>query len=421
MTWIGILLFIILIYFHWKSEFTSKSAFRKLYFPFLLTKLLLGSMVGIIYTYYYQGGDTFALFNDAKFLSELAINQPSEYINYIFSRPYHYPEHIQSQLLKSNASTSIFCILLSLINIFTNNNYWISGLFFSTFSFMGIWFYINTLKKYNPKLHFSLILPFIVLPSFAFWSSGIIKESICMGICFSIAGFWVKTEKEKRINWPLLFIHLLFAFLLLQIKFYYFLYLFLMLSVNQFMFRNNASNRKVNIKTYFAFTVLIILILLLLPKIHYHFDYQRLLTTLETNYIKLYSTSKDGTAIELPYFDGSLSGFIISFPFALIGAFELSNWNSSKTLFQWYSLIENLIVLIVFSFAVFQFTKIENIKKRPFLIGALVFSILCTLLFIGIMGIASPNLGSLSRYKILFLSTLTHISLIILEQRRKVD
>lgn len=416
---IGIIILALLVYWHWKSNNVQKSPLSKFYFIGLTSKLLLGVGVGLLYTFFYQGGDTFALFHDAQFLTDLGKNQPKEYINFIFCRPYHYPEHIQSQLMKSNASTSIFCIVLSLINFLTNSNYWISGAYLSVFSFIGIWKYIDILKQKYPQLNYSLIIPYFILPSFAFWSSGIIKESISMGLIFLSIGYLLQIIYYRKSYYKGVSIIFISLLLLLQIKFYYFLFIILLIGLNSFMLYNDKKERSIDIKQTTIFLLGIGSIVMILPYLHYHFDYHRVLNTIQLNYVKLYDASKEGTAIYLPYLDGSWLGLLKSLPFAIIGAFELTNLFSDKNTFQTISIFENLGTIVLLIYTSTLFFKSPKIKKRPFLKWTLLLSIVLTLLFIGLLGIASPNLGSLNRYKILFISTLIHISFMIIDNNKK--
>ncbi|MDH5251600.1 MAG: hypothetical protein OEW40_21575, partial [Cyclobacteriaceae bacterium] len=64
---IGFLLFI--AYQVWRRD---QSPVRKVYWPALLTKLIAGICVGLVYTYYYSTGDTIGYFDDGVLLADFA-------------------------------------------------------------------------------------------------------------------------------------------------------------------------------------------------------------------------------------------------------------------------------------------------------------------------------------------------------------
>ncbi|MFN6944147.1 MAG: hypothetical protein ACK4ND_04300, partial [Cytophagaceae bacterium] len=58
---------------------------RKFFFPALGLKLMSGVLMGIVYTYYYSGGDTFSIYEEGLRLNEIFRNDIASYFKILFS------------------------------------------------------------------------------------------------------------------------------------------------------------------------------------------------------------------------------------------------------------------------------------------------------------------------------------------------
>ncbi|WP_281613522.1 hypothetical protein [Flammeovirga sp. SubArs3] len=414
MEWLSSILLLYFIFLHWSNNQKHSTSISK-YYPYLLiVKLLLGIAIGLLYSFYYRGGDTFGIFKDANTLREIAINQPLDYLDYIFSKPYRYPEAIQSKLLQSNASTAIFAILLSFASLLTGGNYWVTSLYLSFFSFICIWRYLYSVYQIYPKLKYSLIIPFFLLPSFSLWSSGIVKECLSMAFLFytlSICIDYLSHNTVKKRNWLLAVI---FLFLLFQIKFYYGA-LFIALSPMMIVFKYRHQMRLKSWKWVLLPSFLITLVILTLPFLHHHLNYHQIVHTIYLNYQKLYSASAEGHAIFLPLFDDSINGLIQSLPTAIIKAFTSPKITSESSIFYVIIKIENFLVLGCYLLSIYFLLKNDIIKKRLWLLWTFMYISIIIILFVGVLAIASPNYGSLNRYKIGAVVLLFQLSLSSIE------
>lgn len=193
-------------------------------------KLLAGVVVGLLYLYHYPyRGDTFQLFEESAALSKFAFRHPVDYVKILFFDTF---SNIEGYPLSLYGQPRAFFTakLLSIINLFTFHNYWITGLYLSLFSFWGLWRLANVLVRWYPETEIAAAVAFLLFPSVVFWSSGVLKESIVMGCLagglaqvFSLS----HSPKERGLKNPFsemggaVIFFLFMLWILWKIKFYY--------------------------------------------------------------------------------------------------------------------------------------------------------------------------------------------------------
>jgi hypothetical protein len=157
---------------------------------FFLIKVIAGILLTLLYTYYYTDqskSDIYRYFNDSKVISQLLFTEPKAWISAITGFELHNPEmfkHITDTQYFSHpendiaTDNSLIIRISSLFNFLSAYNIYINTLFFSFLSFSGCFMLYRFFKKflsYKPEV---LVIPFFLLPSLVFWSSGALKESL---------------------------------------------------------------------------------------------------------------------------------------------------------------------------------------------------------------------------------------------------
>ena len=162
----------------WRS---LDGAIRIIFWPALIWKLAAGIGVGLLYKYYYSSGDTFQFFSTARELTNLFYSSISDYSRIIFQ------EVDLESAYKGEWRTAFFVKMISVVNIFTISNYWISSLWFSFLSFLASFYFFRNVVKHFPTSEIIAALAFLFFPSVIFWSSGIIKESVGLAALFILS------------------------------------------------------------------------------------------------------------------------------------------------------------------------------------------------------------------------------------------
>lgn len=201
-----------------KANFSSAT----FYATFLL-KLLCGIGIGVLYYYFYQGGDTISFHEASLKLSALGKEDIKLYFK-IFNAD---PEELYTLLPEvsyTDQPRAFFMVkVLSLLNFFTNGNYWLNSLYLSTFSFWGMWRLANTLGDIYPATKSGAVIAFLLYPSTTFWSAGILKESLLMGSIGVLCSTFLEICLKQKLHAPILKVmySIVAAWLILKLKFYY--------------------------------------------------------------------------------------------------------------------------------------------------------------------------------------------------------
>jgi hypothetical protein len=107
---------------------------------------------------------------------------------------------------------------VAIISFFTLGKYLLTNLVFSLLAFSGAWkLYLFFYEQY-PHMHRKLAIAILYLPTFVFWSSGVLKDSICIAaigwITYSLNQIFVRKTDLIKSTALLLF----FGYLLWMIK-----------------------------------------------------------------------------------------------------------------------------------------------------------------------------------------------------------
>ncbi|WP_345369985.1 hypothetical protein [Algivirga pacifica] len=401
MTIIGILLlFFFILTFH---RITKSSPLKKYFFPALLFKMICGLLVGWVYTYYYQGGDTFALFKDGIVLHQVLKESIPQYLDFLLHSTEDYPESILLQLSNRNERAVFMAKWISLVNILTNNNYWVTACYFSLFSFWGCWVLSTQLYKQFPTLRSGIVVSFLFYPSVTFWSSGIMKESILLGaigLCTAIVILLLREFKGIKSFSLLLGVGGL-LWVIFRLKYYYFAIYFpcLLILVTSYLFIIRWKYPP--LRVFIMSCVLLLTVIGAMTVSHPNLQIERVLEVIYLNYEKLSGTVHQ--SILIPDLRPTLRSFISHVPQAITeGLFRPYLWEKN-TLLQTLQSIENSLLLLLSMTSIYFFRSWKVQKKAlPFLWAVLPY----IALLIPLLAFASPNLGTLSRYKVGYLSFL---------------
>ena len=143
---------------------------REYFMKGLALKLLCGLGFAWVYVYYYGGGDTQMYFRGG-----------SAIYNAVFSSNGGLDKVVDETVLRyGSASTHLTQQVTGFVNLFAFDSFWTCTLLFAALSFLGQWLLFLSFFRLFPKLHKLLAIATLFIPGVAFWSSGIMKDSLCM-------------------------------------------------------------------------------------------------------------------------------------------------------------------------------------------------------------------------------------------------
>jgi hypothetical protein len=296
---------------------------------------------------------------------------------------------------------AVFCFI-------SFGKYMVINLFFAMIAFTGAWKLFLFFYEQYPHLHKKFAIAILWLPTFVFWSSGILKDSICVASLGWITYGLYEIFYRKKSIIKNTFIVLMFSYLLLILK-VYILISYVPFFILFIILKNIGHVNNVFIK-YFLAPALIVGSMFGFTKAlnSYGDELGQFAVKDLTKSIKRYNKAYEnqagsGTAnsnfslgVE---FDGTMVGLVKLAPVA-IGTtfFRPFLWESHKPSTLLSSIEALLLMLftlyIIFKAGLFNFFKM--ITSDPVIMYCFLFSCIFALF----VGASTLNFGSLVRYKI---------------------
>ncbi|NEM98625.1 hypothetical protein [Pontibacter burrus] len=381
--------------------------------PALGLKLLCGVLLGLLYYHYYGAGDTITYFESSQKLTQLANNDAGAYWRLLLFN--EFPSEAFRATVPFTAfadfSNSFFLLkIISLFNLLTGSSYYLVGLYFSLFSFWGMAKLTATLSTVFPETRKAAIVALLFFPSVVFWSSGLLKDAVLMGsMCWVMAFVLQLAHRQKLtiVTWLLVPLQL---YLFVKIKVFFAALLLGMLTcylMIQYLSRTIKSlqNIKIQLLTLAGFIVAAIVAVWHVSGI---FSVEFILHHLVKTYDGLLALSLHGPHLSYSSLETTISSIVANSPKAFFSAiYQPLIGESLEPLYLLLGL-ENLLLLLLTAVAIVAVFKKEWLQKIELWHVILLLFIVASAI---VIGISTPNFGTLSRYRIIFLPFLVYLLL----------
>ncbi|WKN30777.1 hypothetical protein PZB74_17620 [Porifericola rhodea] len=374
----------------------------------LVFKLAAGLSIAAIYVYYYSAGDMLNYAQDARLLSDLFLKEPSFFFKVISAQ-----EQVEGLIYQNQSRALFFSKVSAVLALFTLQNFWLMNLALSVANFIVCWMLIARLLKYFKCKPWVAYASFLYFPSVVFWSSGLLKESVAMGLIYVLIALFLDfyIGRKSSIGKSILFI--VCAASLWFLKYYYAAALLPLLitlltigSVGKKPFTRFQKWR------FFALGAMVVLVLLtLITQLHPNLKPDFVLEAIVRNHKLSIAASEAEGYIGFSQLEPNLYSFIINSPKAIFGGLFLPLFKFEGAAFL--ASLENLIFLIIFSYALAALFR----KKRAWQHTELIFAAIVYIIFLSLLiALASPNYGSLSRYKVAYTPFCLFLCLLIISE-----
>jgi hypothetical protein len=401
---------IIFFVFLVRKKYTS-DILSEYYYPALILKISVGISLGLIYIFYYNGNsDSVSFFEISGRLASLFLTDPFTFLKiYFLNTPYPLCDGCSQDgvfgiSIEGDPRTLFYVKLLAVFNLITFNSYWLTSVYLSFFSFLGFYFLSNALVKIYHISKVSVGFSLLFFPSVLVWSSGVLKESFVMGaLTFMVSIVLLWLHKIEKVKFQYVFVLLISAIVIFEIKYYYFAILipvliaYSMVKLIQEHYQKVSKSEWLQVILFFMFFVIITL---MVSRLHPNLSFDYFSEALINSY---HAILKESQGKNVYYFNGIEPGFtnILKFmPEALsIGLFRPFIWETHNVL-GFITALENLVILILFISTLIKLFS-DLINKKPVIPGLGFISLTVYVLLLAfIIPIASANWGSLVRYKI---------------------
>lgn len=404
--------FILLVYAgaHLVRPYVCDGVNYRYFFPALTVKIIGALAVGVIYQFYYDGGDTYNFHtHGSRHIWNAFVDDPFRALQLIFlPTEWHSPGlyTYTSRIVFYYDPQSYFVVrVASFFDLLTFSTYSSTAVCFAVLSFIGGWCLFLLFYEKFPQLHFKLAIAVFFIPSVFCWGSGLLKDTLVMS-ALGIAVYSINNVFIERRGRTLLYIVLaVLSFLVIFLVKKYVLLCFIPAAL-LWIYAENLSR----IRTVFFRVLLVPVVLALAIATSYYavskigeddprYALGRLAATSKsTAYDIAFYTGRDaGSRYTLGELDGSLENMLALAPQAInVTLFRPYLWEVKNPLML-LSAVEGVCILI-FSLWIFFKRPLQffRLAGNPDALFCLAFS----LTFAFAVGISTYNFGTLARYKI---------------------
>jgi hypothetical protein len=387
----------------------TNPATKQYFIPALTVKIIGAISLGLIYQFYYHGGDTYNFFRDSGVIWEAFLDSPFTAFGIIFSDGKYDPnlyEYTRRIYFYTDPYTFHVIRIAGFFGLFTFHTYTLIAISFAIVSFSGLWALYQVLFDLYPHLHRKLAIAVFFIPSVFFWGSGLMKDTIALGaLGWVFYAFYFGIIERKRI---ILNLFILFANILIVqgIK----VYILLCFLPAAFFWIFLAYRAKMKSAVIRALSLPLIIILaipisyqavLKVTEDNARYKLENITTTTQVtaNWLQYVGTKEQGSVYSLGEFDGTWGNLLSKGPQAVtVSLYRPFLWEVRNPVML-LSALEAAVFLFLTLRILMQIklTRLASIlTKQPLILFCLVFS----LTFSFAVGISSYNFGTLVRYKI---------------------
>lgn len=398
---------------YYRTYYMTDAVDKKFFILGFFLKLFGATMAVLIYTLYYNGGDTTEYFRAAENLLDFLSNNIDKSWDILWAeslRDYKDSAYLvyPQKVFYWNAKNTFFITKIVLFfNIITLNSFYLTSILCSYFSFLASWYFYKFINSFCILNRSHVGYAIFFMPSVVFWGSGLFKDTFTLaGLYLFIIGiinvFGFSKYSIKNVIFILIGIYLLYN-----------IRSFFLLAIAPSTIIWVANLKFVNIKSW-SIKLLVTPFILVFIIVSLVLLFQVVTTSIQELSIENlidrskgfqgWHTTLQGSSYSLGVMDYSAANILSKLPLAInVTFFRPYIWEANKPIII-LSAIQSLFFLI---FTIYYILKMKiiyifvSIFRSPPALAFLIFS-----LFYGfVVGFTSYNFGALDRYKIPCLST----------------
>ncbi len=369
------------------------------YWPALGLKLLAGIALNLVYFYYYKEGDLIFYIEKVQAAIGLLKTEPSVVISFIFTD--YFPESYRGILgVLENAPRALFFFkYLIVVFALCLNNYWIAGFYLSFLSFITVFKLAGSLVDNYRGSTIPALIAFLFWPPFLFWSSGLMKDALTITcIAWLVDAFLNK----KKVSWIVWLSLLPVTYLLFKVKFYYVIVLPLLIGLTFAKGVGQRFSSATKVLIMFGLGLVFMLPFIFMNEYLNPADFLKQVIINHNSSIGSYfaKTGIAETFVAFPDLSANVWSMLFYTPKALFtGLFEPLCWNTASAL----QLLDGLVNLMVLTVSVYALTFFFLKKGKKALSLDFIAVGVYVLIMAVLLTLASPSLGTLTRYRIGFM------------------
>lgn len=425
----ALLLLVYMLAFLIRDVFSDRVT-KKYFIPALSLKIIGAISLGLVYKYYYRGGDTFNYFDyGSKYIWEAFMDSPEKGLQLLFANGKYHPETYRyaSEIIYYTDLPSYFVVRVTgFFDLFTFHTYSATAVLFALFSFSGIWAMFMSFYRLFPRLHLQFAVSLFFIPSVFFWGSGILKDSITLGALAWGTYAFIQIFFLRQRYLSSVMIMLISFFVIYEIKIYILLCFIPALMIWYYLSIIKNIRNVVLKAVIFPFSFMILIIggyysVKIIGQENRRYNLEKISYTAESTarWLSYVSEREEGSGYTLGDFDFSLMGIIRKTPAAIwVTLFRPYLWEV-KNPAMFFAAMESLALLLFSIYVLFSAVRNKGLT-RGILVPMVVFCLVFSITFAFAVGISTYNFGTLVRYKIPMIPFYLTGLFLVLEQSKRV-
>gem|GEM_PF-716022 len=382
-----------------------------------LVKLFFGFALWAVYTFYYTDrstSDIYKFYDDAHYVHLAYSENKTAFIGLMTGSEDSSLDAYTGQMKnwERNFNKAVpfnenrFMIRLNALMMFVSGeNIHVHTVFFCFLSFIGCILFLKLFQSFVEAGKKKWVLVTVLFPSFLFWTSGGLKESlIILGLGLFLFGFLF--IRERGLAAILLLIS---GIAVLLVTKYFLLICLLPAVVAYYVFINKTATKQVILK-YSAVLILTVIILQVIAPIDKRTNFARIISKKQKYAIGEAKYMKASSYSEVPVVDSTIASVVVNLPIGLWDSMMKPYLWQSRNPMMLLSAAENIALLILLILAL-----IYRDKKKAYDYNLFLFICISVVLYFSIIGIMTPVLGNLVRYKVVMMPLLVFVLLYIVD------
>jgi len=387
--------------------------YKKYFVIGLVVKMLGGITFGLFHTYYFTyGGDTKSYFHDMSVITGHFYDDPLATLGYLAENFNYLTNELKSATTFEWGTKEFFLVrFATLINIIGLNSYWSTTILFSVFSYVGTWqLYLVFANRY-PHLWNQMAWAALFLPSFIFWGSGIMKDTLGVGFLGVFLFALSNIYENRKGKFLYLLVMIISAMVIFSVRAYILfglipaVLIWIALGLKDKI--HNTLMRMIFMPFILIFMVVsVVFSFRMLSQYNSRFSTDNIIGTAWSyqhwHYVEGQNTSEEhgrGSSYSLGDYDPTPLGVLkLFFPAVNVTLFRPYFWEVKNPAMAILS-IESFVFILFTIFILLRvgpLVLLRAITSDPFLLMSLIFSIF----FSFAVGFSTWNFGALARYKI---------------------
>ncbi len=385
-----------------------------------LLKIFFGIVMAFIYTYIYPvrtDADIYKYFDDSSILYNMLFTNPIYFVRMLFGINTDASElrPIFTQMLCWYNVDTLYNDNRTLIRLntifrfFSFGHYYVHVVFMCFISITGLVALFKTFTSIITNKTKELFFAVFLLPSVLFWGSGVMKDGLLLfsfGMFFYFFNQLLNTFTVKSLLWMCLFV---FAISINKIYF-----LIAALPGMMAWYWSIKTNYQYSFYKFFLVHLFYFMVLLNIHNVLPSFNFAEMIYLKQHNFLNLAEFVKAGSIIHITRLEPTTTSFLINTPEAIYHVLCRPFFFESRSPMILMAGMENLLILLILLTSLLFINK----KAPKHQLTLLHFSIFFVLILFSIMGLVTPVLGALVRYKMPALPFLLLIFIILYDKEK---